>query len=248
MKYGPLFGITDQLPTPEAVIEDIRRFESEGAHGVVINLNALERQYWNIESFAKVIDSGCKVESYACFYRSAATADLTDDERAKYLLMAAEAGADIVDVMGDMFDPQPGELTLDVQAVEKQKSLIAEIKKYGSTVLMSSHVKKHCPTEEAVKYFYGHCQRGVDITKVVFACNTQEELDESFRTSDELCRNCPKPFIHVCGGVLGHDVQRYETLFKGSIVTFVRCKENPVQPSVKEALAFLRCRAPWALQ
>ena len=179
MKYGPLFGICDFCKTPEELIEDIRKFKSEGAHGVVLDLEKLDRQYWTTEWFRKIFSAVKFIEIYACFYRDAQTQDLTDDDRAKYLTMAAEAGADIVDIMGDMFDPQPDELSVDPEAIFKQKKLIAEIKKSGSVVLMSSHVRKPKTTEETLKYFYAHSERGADISKAVFVCNTEAELQES---------------------------------------------------------------------
>ena len=41
--------------------------------------------------------------------------------------MAAQEGAGIVDVMGDLFDKVDGELSFNAQAVEKQKLLIKKI-------------------------------------------------------------------------------------------------------------------------
>lgn len=246
MKYGPLFGISDKLRTPEELIANVKQFEAEGAHGIVLLLDELERKYWNVDDFRKIFSAACRMEIYASFYRSENSAGVTDDERAEYLLMAAEAGADIVDIMGDMFDSQEDELSCDPAAIAKQKSLAAEIKKYGAAVLMSSHVKKFRATEDALKYFYAHYERGVDISKVVFTCNSECELAESRRISEELCTNLPIPFVHVCGGSFGKDIQRYETLLNGSLMTFVRCHDNDVQPSVKKALEFLQRHTPWA--
>ena len=246
MKYGPLFGITDRLRTPEELIANIKQFEAEGAHGVVLDFAELDRQYLTEENFRNIISSSRRLEMYACFYRNNHTQDLTDEDRAGYLLMAAHAGADIVDVMGDLFDRTEGELTVDPAAVEKQKALIAELHKAGVTVLMSSHVNKPCSTEDTLKYFYAHSERGVDISKAVFYCNDEAELQESRRTSEELCAKLPIPFVYVCSGAFGSQIQRYETLLNGSLMTFVRCRENELQPSVKNALAFLRRRTPWA--
>jgi hypothetical protein len=44
--------------------------------------------------------------------------------------MAAEAGADIVDVMGDLFDSQPNELTMNSNAIDKQKKLLLKSKNW----------------------------------------------------------------------------------------------------------------------
>ena len=246
MKYGPLFGICSKCRTPEELIENILQFENAGAHGVVVDLGELDRQYWTFDDFKKILAAGCRVEKYACFYRNKHTQDVSDETRAEHLLAASCAGADIVDIMGDLFAPTQYELTLDPDAINKQKALIAQIKANGATVLMSSHIKQFRSTAEALKYFYAHYERGADISKAVFACTTEEELQESRRTSDELCTKFPIPFVHVCSGEFGSKYQRYETLLNGSLMTFVRLDDNDIQPGVKSALEYLRRHTPWA--
>ena len=246
MKYGPLFGICNKHASPEALIENIKEFEAQGAHGVVIDLDGLKEEFLTGESIKKILDVCIRVESYVCCYRSTATAHISDEKRAEILLMAAEKGASIVDVMGDLFDKQEGELTFDREAVEKQKRLIGEIREKGASVLMSSHVSKPCSMEETLKYFYAHCERGVNISKAVFHCNTAEEYMVSREISEKLSATLPIPFVFVCSGEYGKKFQRYETLVNGSLMTFVRCHENDIQPSVKQALDFMRRRTPWA--
>ena len=104
MKYGPLFGISDEHSTPEKLIGGIREFAAAGAHGVFLRPDKLEKQYWTPECFREIFSAERRLEIYAGFYRDPKTMDLTDDQRAEYLVMAAEAGADIVDVLGDFFD------------------------------------------------------------------------------------------------------------------------------------------------
>ena len=246
MKYGPLFGICDKHPTPETLIENIKQFEAQGAHGVVIDLDGLEEQYFTRECFRKILAACCRVESYVCCYRSAKTEHISDETRAEYLLMAAEEGASIVDVMGDLFAKTEGELAFDEKAVEKQKNFISTLREKGASVLMSSHVAKPCSMEETLKYFHAHYERGVNISKAVFHCNTQEEYLISREISEKLCAELPIPFVFVCSGEYGRKFQRYETLLNGSLMTFVRCRDGEVQPSVRQALDFMRSRTPWA--
>lgn len=246
MKYGPLFGICDEHSTPEKLMDGIREFASAGAHGVFLRLDKLERKYWTSECFREIFSAERRLEIYAGFYRVPQMPDLTDDERAEYLVMAAEAGADIVDVPGDFFDRQPDELTMTPEAVRRQKELIARLKATGAAVLISSHVLTPRKTEDALKYFHAHYERGADISEAVFACDTEADLTESRRTSEKLCADFPIPFIHVCGGAFGRKYQRFETLLNGSLMTFVRRSGNDVQPSVGEALEFLRRHTPWA--
>ncbi|MBO5760275.1 MAG: type I 3-dehydroquinate dehydratase [Lentisphaeria bacterium] len=246
MKYGPLFGICNKHATPETLIDEIKQFEAEGAHGVVIDLDGLQEEYFTGEWIRKILAACCRVESYVCCYRSKNTEHISDEKRAEYLLMAAQEGAGIVDVMGDLFDKVDGELSFNAQAVEKQKLLIKKIQEYGSSVLMSSHVSKPCRMEETMKYFHAHYERGVNISKAVFHCNNEEEFAESRRISERVCNELPIPFVFVCSGEYGKKFQRYETLLNGSLMTFVRCHDKDVQPSVREALDFMRKRTPWA--
>ena len=246
MKYGPLFGICQKHRTPEDLIENILQFEKAGAHGVVINFDELDRQYWTFDNFKTILSAGKRVETYACFYRNKHTTDLTDETRAGYLITASEAGADIVDVMGDMFSPEPEQLTFDAEAIAKQKALISRLKQNGSTVLMSSHISAFRTKEESLKFFYAHYERGADISKAVFACNTEAELQECRRTSNELCEKFPIPFVYVCSGSFGKEYQRYETILNGSLMTFVRLDENDIQPGIRSALEYMRRHTPWA--
>ena len=58
MKYGPLFGICQKHRTPEALIENILQFEKAGAHGVVINFDELDREYWTFDHFKAILSAG----------------------------------------------------------------------------------------------------------------------------------------------------------------------------------------------
>ena len=70
MKYGPLFGICNKHATPETLINEIKQFEAEGAHGVVIDLDGLQEEYFTGEWIRKILAACCRVESYVCCYRS----------------------------------------------------------------------------------------------------------------------------------------------------------------------------------
>ena len=246
MKFGPLFGLSTTPATPEETIADIRQYEAEGAHGICLHMSKLAPEYWDEETFRKIIASARTVEIYASCYRNNDSKQQTDDERAGMMRMMARAGASIVDVMGDMYDPTPGELTENKEAIEKQKALIAELKLLGVTVLMSSHVLAPRSAEEAFKIAAAQRDRGADIAKIVLKCDTEAELAESRRTNELLRTKLGIPFVHVCSGEMGKKVQRYETLLTGSCMSFVRHDESDTQPSVAQALAYLREQIPWA--
>ncbi|MDX9862941.1 MAG: hypothetical protein RBS99_18695, partial [Rhodospirillales bacterium] len=125
MKFGPLFGLSTTPTTPEETIADIRQYEAEGAHGICLHMSKLAPEHWNEDTFRKMISAAHTVEIYASFYRNDDSKSLTEGDRAEMMRMMARAGASIVDVMGDLYDPTPGELTENNAAIEKQKALIA---------------------------------------------------------------------------------------------------------------------------
>ena len=235
-----IYGITQQLETPEELIQESRQFESQGAHGVCLEMQNMREEFLDVATFRRIFDS-VKIRKYAAFYRKGRMETLSDDARVKYLLMAAEAGADIVDLMGDFFNPTPGELSVDDGSITRQKTLVRDIQARGAKALMSSHVLAYRPLADAVALFRAHEARGVDISKGVFSCNTPAELNESLKTTAVLHDPLKVPFILLCGGDLGKFVQRYQTILLGGCITFARLDENDVQPSVAQLRDYFDC-------
>ena len=75
----------------------------------------------------------------------------TDEELACGLFVLAESGANLCDVMGDMFSRHPEEITDSKEAIEKQIELIEKIHSLGSKVLMSSHIPKFLPSNRVLE-------------------------------------------------------------------------------------------------
>ncbi len=234
-----VYGITGEHETPEAMLADVKRFEDEGVHGVCLHFSSLREEFWTLDTFRKIIDS-VHVSTYVSMYRKHLMDVLSDDERADMFRLAAEAGADIVDIMGDFYHPTPGELSTDSESVAKQAALMNDIRARGAKALMSSHILAYRSCEETLAVFRAHKERGADISKAVFRCDTGAELNESLKTTVLLRQTLGIPFVHLCGGPLGHDVQRYQTLLLGGCMSFVQHGANETQPTVKELLDFLR--------
>lgn len=76
------------------------------------------------------------------------------------LLAAAEAGASIIDVMGDLYDPSPMELTRNPAAVDKQKRLIDRIHGKGADVVISSHMQCPRTAEQVLEHLSEAAKRG----------------------------------------------------------------------------------------
>lgn len=185
--------------TPQELIAEARTAEFEGAQGLAIDLADLKPEFRNKAALRAVIDS-VDLPFMFVFYRADRWQGLDDDGRQEVLLAAADAGASMIDVMGDLYDPSPMELTLNPSAIERQMRLIGKIHAKGADVVMSSHMQ--CPrTAEQVLEHLRHSEaRGADVVKIVTTVDTPEELAEAFRTTMLLKRELKKPFIHLCNG------------------------------------------------
>ena len=112
----------------------------------------------------------------------------------------ADYGATLCDVMGDYFDRQPGEMTMDADAVKKQIELIDGLHQKGAEVLMSSHVLKFTPSEKVLEIAMEHQKRGADISKIVTWADTAEEELENLKIINMLRENLKVPFLFLSGG------------------------------------------------
>jgi 3-dehydroquinate dehydratase len=185
--------------TPDELIAFSRNCESEGAGGIAIDLFDFKPEFRNYESFKKIINS-VNLPFMFYFYRGDRWEKLGDDDRQEVLLAAAEAGASIIDVMGDLYDPSPKEITYNKEAIDKQKRLIDKIHSKGADVVISSHTGCPLTTEEVIKHMQELESRGPEVVKIVTTINTEEEFAEALNTTITLNRELKTPFIHLCSG------------------------------------------------
>ncbi len=185
--------------TPQELIAAVKNSESEGAEGITIDLYDLKPEFRNLESLKKIINS-VNLPFMFYFYRNDKWKESNDDDRQKVLLVAADAGASMIDVMGDLYDQSPRQITYNQNAIDKQKRLIDKIHSKGADVVMSSHTGCYLSAEEVVKHLQELEKRGPDVVKIVTSINTEEELAEALRTTIALNSELKTPFIHLCGG------------------------------------------------
>ncbi len=133
-------------------------------------------------------------------YRIRENEGKSDETLAEELVNLASYGADLCDVMGDYFDRQPGELTMDPVAVDRQMKLIETIHGKGAKVLMSSHVLKFIPAERVLTIALEQQRRGADICKIVTGAETMDEQIENLRIIRLLKKELKIPFLFLCGG------------------------------------------------
>lgn len=185
--------------TPQELIAEARNSEFAGAQGVGIDLSDLKPEFRNSESLKPVIDA-VSLPFMFFFYRNDRWKESSDESRQEVLLAAADAGASMIDVMGDLYDPSPMEITHNSAAIDKQKKLIDKIHAKRSDVVISSHMSCSRTTQQVLEHLRELESRGPDVVKIVTCVNTDEELAEAFRTTLTLKRELKTPFIHLCNG------------------------------------------------
>ena len=205
--------------TPESLIAQSRNAEFNGADAIAVDLCNLRPEFRNRESLERVVNA-VNLPFMFYFYRNDRHKVANDDESRQVLLLdAAKAGGGMIDVMGDLYDPSPNEITRNPEAIEKQKRLIGQIHDLGAQVVMSSHPNKAMSAEAILEQLRSFEQRGVDVVKIVTAADTDEEFAETVRATMLLHRELKTPFIHLCNGRFGR-IHRYLGLKLGVSITF----------------------------
>ena len=198
------------LCAPQSISEAVsfaRAGEMDGADGIAIELLQMPLEQRTEDKFRTVINS-VQLPFMFIDYRNDMFLKADDEARQEYLLLAAKCGAEVIDVMGDLYDPSPFELTRDPAAVEKQKALISRIHELGAKVIMSSHmVSAERSAEEVLEHLNEQSARGADILKIVVGMNTEKALVEGMRTLFLLHKELNKPFVFLGGGLYGRFIR-----------------------------------------
>lgn len=189
-----------QAHTPERIKELIDKSLPEGAEAFGMQFEKLDDKYKNEQTYRELFSYAKGVPTYATNYRFDTNEGKSDDELAEELLKLAEYGADICDVIGDLYDKQADEVAVDEDAIKKQMHLIDELHKRGAKVLMSSHILKFTPAERVLEVAKEQQRRGADICKIVTGADTKEQEIENLRIINLLKENLDIPFLFLCGG------------------------------------------------
>ncbi len=221
--------------TPQELIAESRNCEFEGAQGIAIDLSDLKPEFRNHDSLKSVV-AAVGLPFMFFFYRNDHWGHSDDDARQELLLTAADAGASMIDVMGDLYDPSPMEITRNAAAVDRQKRLIAEIHAKGAEVVISSHMSCARTTEQVVEHLLEVESRGPDVVKIVTTVNTEDELAEALRTTMALKRVLRAPFIHLCNGKFSRP-HRFFGPVLGTSILFAVSRYEPrygmTQPTIR---------------
>lgn len=207
MKKKSFFGnekailtVMVQAETPDRIKQLIDLSCPEGAEAFGMQLERLNGQYRTEEVYRELFAYAKDKPVYVTNYRNYLNEGKSDDLLAEELVGLAECGADLCDVMGDIFDRQPDELAVDKAAIEKQRELIDRIHAAGAKVLMSSHVYKYTPAERVLEIAEEHQNRGADICKIVTGADSMEQQLENLKIINMLKQKLKIPFLFLCGG------------------------------------------------
>ena len=197
----PLLTCMVQADNPDRIKELISASVPEGADAFGMQFCKMKAEYRNRETYKKLFEFASPYPVYVTNYRKHGTNKDKDDETlASELLVLAECGATLCDVMGDYFDPCEGEFTMNSEAIEKQMKLIDGLHARGAEVLMSSHVLKFIPAERVLQIALEHQRRGADICKIVVGASNMAEQIENLRIINLLKEKLDIPFLFLSGG------------------------------------------------
>ncbi len=193
----PLLCAMVQERTPDDMICTVCNAIGDGAEALGIQLECLHEGLCTEDNIRKIFQYCRGLPIYVTAYRRPGW---EDKDCADMLLLAAKCGATMCDVMGDMFHPEPHEVTYDGAAVAKQKQLIAQLHAAGSEVLMSSHLHAFYREADVYKFARAQEERGADVVKIVNFSETEEELIENLRICIGLKRAIRKQYLYLANG------------------------------------------------
>lgn len=192
-----------QAKTPDRIKELIDLSMPEGAEAFGIQIEQLEHEFRTKEIFKELFSYTKDKPVYATNYRTGLNEGKSDEELADGLLTLAECGADLCDVIGDIYDRQPDEVAVDESAIGKQMELIDKLHEKGASVLMSSHVFQYTPADRVLEIAKEHQRRGADICKIVTGADNTEQQLENLKIINMLKEELDIPFLFLTTGECG---------------------------------------------
>lgn len=200
--------------TANKVIAEMCNALAMGADAVGIQLESLKPEFRTEEKLKNIFYHAAGRPIYVTDYRTALSADMTDEDRAEELLLAVRCGATLADIPGDFFHEHvPDELTVSDAAIDKQRALIDKIHELGGEVLMSSHVRKFLDSDRTLAHAAEQKRRGADVCKFVTGSFSEYELNENFKTAMRLKQELGAPFLFLSAGEYSRKLRLFGPFF-----------------------------------
>ena len=187
-------------PEMEDNLRLMKKAIDEGADSVAVEITRLDPKYWNENDLKRLFAAAGDKPIYSCCYRWSFGEGKTDEELSELSLLCARCGSTLIDVMGDLYHPEPCQMTFDEKAVEKQKQLIAQIHALGSEVLMSAHNGGFYGPEQIAEWMKAQEERGADVAKDISVSDTEQQLLSALETFKLLNKTLKIPYLFMTGG------------------------------------------------
>ncbi len=197
----PLICTTVKGDNAGQFIMRMQELREQGTEAFLLRLEYLLPENRTEETFRKIISAADGMPVYATDYRRFDKyADEDDDCKANALLVAARAGADLLDVPGNMFTNEEFELTRDPEAVKRQMKLIDEIHALGKKVLISTHIDAYLPQQKVLEIAEAQQARGADVLKIVTRSDSAKELTDNLETTRVLHEKMDASILFLSSG------------------------------------------------
>ena len=240
------------------IIEQIREAESKGADGFILHIEHLNKKYQTKEYLTKIFSSTSLPIMALCYPLKKQRRNIKYHEKnAEILTLAVECGAKAVDVFAYMYDTRPEEslvgskvsyakakpyeMTLNTDAIEKQKQFINKIHAMGADVLISAHVFVPLDYEELKDVYYDLKDRGADVVKIITNAFSYEQALDCLNSLKKLKQTILDPILLQCGGEWGR-FTRFLAPLLGSCVMFCHTKyykkSNKDKPLIDDFIKF----------
>ena len=159
----PLITCMIQAENPDDAIATIRNAAFDGCDAYGLQACRLAPQDGTEETIRRIMKPMGAKPCYVTYYRGGYNEGKSDEEIAEGLLFLQKCGGNLIDVMGDLFDRNDLQLTMDEEAIQKQRELIETIHERGGEVMMSSHTFKFLPADEVLRIAREQEKRSADI-------------------------------------------------------------------------------------
>lgn len=204
LKYRqPLLTTMIMDNSPQDCICRIRNATYDGAQAIAIHMEYLNREYHNYKDLKRIFAYADDRPLYTMNYRLAGRHNASDEELVQAQLIAAEAGASMVDITGDIYEQAPVQLCMNPRTIDRQRALIDQFHKRDCEVLMSSHTFKFMNADETLSHCNELIRRGADMVKIAMCATEYDQMEEVFHTTIMMKKELKVPFIHICMGQYG---------------------------------------------
>lgn len=247
----PLLVASLSDPTPAQTICTIRNAIYDGAEAFMLHLEVMKQAHLCESDLKPIFNCAGDKPVFTMNYRRDSVKpdrQLIDEQ-----LLAVRAGASMIDMMGDMFDPSPKELTGDSRAIDQQRKVIEQVHAMGGEVLMSSHVWAYMDVEQTLSHAKALESRGADFVKIAMCVHSEAEMLEALRATVLVKNALRVPFLHICMGQWGKLLRAVSPMFGSCFALSVQSyteaghKEKPLlraQKAVMDHVDWMRARDP----